>query len=416
MKRRTASTVWQSWAAVLALLLMTASTVRAQGRPLVNTEVEFAQGELAYTQQNYPLALQRFKALVTSDPQNARAHYWLGATYIGMGEKELARQEFKKVIDIGEPQDFVDKSQRYLQALEGKGTAPKWYEVNLATGYRYDSNLFLDPDAFNLIRNQDSSAWDAYVHAAVYPVRQEHFLLGAEYSFFNALYFSHDDFSFTWHRAGLIMIPKFGAISLPFRPNFTATFVDHGGDFYQMAGNFPVAVRADYGIGATELSYRFKIEKFDNVNTADFSIFNAFLRDNRSHYVGLDQYFKFFEQRIQMNVGGFLAFENARTPYDVRGPEVHGRLALLLPLGFLADGSVSHYWKFYYNDLKPDVGFTPNFIAREDKVLTVSASLKHAIWGPLWASAGYEYLLNNSNEAVFHYQKHTVTAYLGVDF
>jgi tetratricopeptide (TPR) repeat protein len=400
----------------LGILAVLPSLTNAQTR-LVNIEVEFAKGELAYARKDYQGSINHFKNLVRDDPQNARAHYWLGASYFASGEKQLAQAEFEKVIEIGQPQDFVRKAKRYLSAITGQGEQTKWWEINLLTGVRYDSNLFLDSDVLNLRADQSAAAWDAMVRGVLYPVRLDRFLLGMEYTYFNAFYHEHTGFSFMAHRAGLILKSDWDRLSLLFRPNFSATFVDKGQDRYQILGQFPLTTRFKWSdVAAAEFTYRFELENFNPVGNATFAIPNADLRDNWAMFSGLSQFLYFLEGRGSLNLGFEWAYENATNPFDLYGPKFFGTLGLPLPLEFLFEIYGSYAIKFYFNDQYADIGYVPNFNKRRDDVITVGTRIKRQIYGPVWGSAAYEYLNNDSNEIALNYQKHMTNFYLGVDF
>ena len=57
---------------------------------------------------SYKQALHLFKKAININPIEIRHHYWLAKTYEALGERDLSRTEFKKVISL-KPKDKKDK-------------------------------------------------------------------------------------------------------------------------------------------------------------------------------------------------------------------------------------------------------------------------------------------------------------------
>jgi hypothetical protein len=258
-------------------------------------------------------------------------------------------------------------------------------------------------------------SWDNFLQGTYLFLQDEKLQLGVDYRFYDALYFDHDGFNTIFHRGGGILASRQGPLYLAFQPNFQATSVDSGRDLQKMMGEFPFTLRYFFNeTFDTEFYYHFQINDYDNVLTPDFSIPNSFLRDSLAHGFGLVPTLYFLQKRGFVNLGFEFNYEDARNPYDLLGPKFFGTVGFPLPLEFSGEIFASYFLKYYFHDDLPDLAFVPNGITREDQMISAGARLRRVVWGPIWASVGYEFLYNNSNEAFFEYEKHLPTIYFGV--
>lgn len=417
------------WTMTLGLAALGLAAAPAFGKDRqANTqiEVEYAKGELAYAQKDFAAAEKHFRTLIGQYPDAARAHYFLALSYLGESKIPQAKVHFKTVVDIGKPAALVKEAQAYLTDLEGKkaGEAfnpdaeekPNFYAFNFSLGYRYDSNLLLNPQSISFVSHQNDHAWDAFVRAAVFPVQQEHWMLGFDYSFYNSYYFEHQGFRFNQHRVSGISARKYGIFSTLFNPSFSALFMDGGRDRYEFLVQLPGSLRLDYAERwASELYYRFEIRDFSNVASRDLNITNAFLKNGTAHYPGFAQHLYFMDKKGVAKLGFEFPIENASHPYDAAGPKGFGSLMIPLPYESSVEMFGSYMKKFYFNDYLPDIGFTPNGINRRDDVIEAGVSLKKNLWKALWAQGGYTFLNNNSNEIVYDTKNHMAMFFIGFD-
>ena len=84
----------------LSIIILLTSPVLLQAG-----DAELASALRLFYQKDYLAAVDAFKQIISEEPQNAAAYYYLGYTYQEMGSYPAAREAFRKTYEINP--DFV---------------------------------------------------------------------------------------------------------------------------------------------------------------------------------------------------------------------------------------------------------------------------------------------------------------------
>jgi alpha-beta hydrolase superfamily lysophospholipase/thiol-disulfide isomerase/thioredoxin len=89
---------------------------QAETRDLLNAINKIVNGK-------FPEAKVAFDALIAANPNDERAHYWLGVTYMKMKQPALARTEFQTAMRMGKGTDPAMRANNELMALADGSSA-----------------------------------------------------------------------------------------------------------------------------------------------------------------------------------------------------------------------------------------------------------------------------------------------------
>jgi Tfp pilus assembly protein PilF len=87
------------WIMTLILLAPTGSWAE-ELFDLNTAETHFQKGLQYYFQKQYPAAIQEFDETVVTNPDDARAYYFLGYSYYQLQEMEKAQQAFDQAYQL----------------------------------------------------------------------------------------------------------------------------------------------------------------------------------------------------------------------------------------------------------------------------------------------------------------------------
>ena len=65
----------------------------------------------------YPKALERLNLIIEEDSENSEAYYYMGETYLAMGNKEKAIEAFKNCKKFTKNATFVEELEKYIQEI-----------------------------------------------------------------------------------------------------------------------------------------------------------------------------------------------------------------------------------------------------------------------------------------------------------
>jgi len=78
----------------------------------------YNMGVLSMQSSQWDRAVERFSRLLKNHPGNARAHFYLGLSYIELGQKQLAKEHLLKVKELEEDPEVLANVDSYLSDIE----------------------------------------------------------------------------------------------------------------------------------------------------------------------------------------------------------------------------------------------------------------------------------------------------------
>lgn len=108
----------------LAVMLLTVGCSSAQS---LSTDMAAAIGK--YKAKNYVGCMQDALEITQKDPANALAHYYLGISYVQLGDKEKAIESYQKVISLSSNETLKEYAQRGELCLNSPDECSSKYDV-----------------------------------------------------------------------------------------------------------------------------------------------------------------------------------------------------------------------------------------------------------------------------------------------
>lgn len=83
-----------------------------------NIDALFTLGTLSIQSNQFDKAVERFAVIVEKDPKNVEGHFWLAFSYMKLGEKKKARENFEKVKTLTTDPEVLAPTDSYLKELK----------------------------------------------------------------------------------------------------------------------------------------------------------------------------------------------------------------------------------------------------------------------------------------------------------
>ena len=95
------------------------SLIASDGNNSLSDNAQFWIGESHYAMRQYKKALLDFEKVFTfpKSNKNADAQFKLGLCYVRLGDKDKAREEFQRVLDVYPKSDYTARAQKHLAEL-----------------------------------------------------------------------------------------------------------------------------------------------------------------------------------------------------------------------------------------------------------------------------------------------------------
>lgn len=107
-----------------SIIVQTAKTLQENpNHSTAKAQSLIAQGQIAYNERSYPMAVSYFKSALQILPTSSLPHYSLGIVYLANGQAKAAEQSFKEAIDQNE--DFALAYKGMGDALAAQGEKKK---------------------------------------------------------------------------------------------------------------------------------------------------------------------------------------------------------------------------------------------------------------------------------------------------
>jgi tetratricopeptide (TPR) repeat protein len=154
-------------------------------------------GLMFFNEENYAPAKEFFTRALEKIP-SPEGYYYLGISYAKTGEKERAKESFKKVVELSPESRTAELADKELKKLERR----IWY-AGASAGVEYDSNVILLPDGMALpeeyAKKSDTRAL-LRGFAGISPISTDHLGLSLDYLLYQSLHFSLHDFNTQSHK------------------------------------------------------------------------------------------------------------------------------------------------------------------------------------------------------------------------
>ena len=352
--------------------------------------------------------------------------YYAAIAHSGAGDAERAEESLREVERRGAGTVWGDRASEILTARRsGTGALPlrKW--LRLQAGLDYDTNVSLRgdrvPDPANITSDNDGRGWWSLDGGAdLWQKNGWRVGVGGRYTGFE--YFRNPSFGQHFLTGRTWLDKTLGPRTLlRIAPEAGIGFFD-GDDYLRFYGVRP-EIRQDWGRAGQGTFYaRYAYNDFTEILAPVATDQNFVDRDGHDLRAGYDHFVDVSETTTLR--GGVFIREYWAEGGEFDHSGVGGWLGFgqALPWKLHLDASASFAYddydsvsRFEERRLAPGGPPFPALPERRDYIVTANADLSRPINEWLTVAARYQYLNNESNMAVFDYDRHIVGAYFTLD-
>ncbi len=365
----------------------------------------FFRGLSSYQRGQYAKAIPDFKAAAAANPQAVEPHYYQGLAYYHLNRKDEALRAFKQTYKQAPPGDISRNASNYIAEItgtvptyRGRHGKPWFFFANVGT--LYDSNVSLDPEDLTLATlpsDQDDIQISAYVGAGYHLVSGPVYRFTSAASYYQAFYPDLNSFDFGLARAELRhqwTVGKF-LFKLPFAYEFSLLGHDKYMQRPEVAPSIAYWAGKQYLIRMrTRLRYN---DFFQNPSSA------AQDRDAWNMGIELAQFFYFDKQRRYFKLSYNFERNWAQgNDWDYLAHTIGA--AFFNPIVWKID---SYLFATYTVNRDYDNVDSIFGSRRQDNYQNYGIRFSRPIVKGLSLSLHYGFQRNRSNLAIFQYNKHT---------
>ena len=401
---------------------------------LESYELNIAEGIEQLNENKYKEALESLNKALAISPDNTEALYYSGVAYTRLGDIDKAKEVFLKIIKEDESfanvylelgriyyiQSDCSMTRQYLSsfldladdellkayAADLMGACAeeqeKPYSLYVSLGAQYDDNVLLEPsNPVAPTDAKDDGRVVAYVIADATLFDNENMSFNTEYTFYQSLHFSLDDFDVHYHRIKpSIDFKMFDALTTTLGYAFDYTLL--GGDRYSGVNTYFANINfTENDNFSTDLISEYKDFKYRD---GDLFADNAIRSGHQTTY-GLKQNFR--KGDLSGNLFYFSDFGRASVGYwsfngHRLGVELTYRVSSPLFLTFFGEYAQSDYRDVFLN-------FTEE---RDDKVQKYSVVLAYKVTDRIALYLSEDFTVNDSNLSSFDYTRNIIGLYL----
>lgn len=375
-------------------------------------------GMSLYQQKKYAEAVTAFDAATRLDETQAEPFFYRGLSCYHMGRPENAGADFEKTAVLAAEGPLYDLARSYLRALEerkddGKSESDKPWFVYAGVSAQYDSNASLNPDNLTLTTlpaDQSDFQFAAQVGGGYQFFKDRPFSLMTQASYYQSIYARLQSFDYGLARAeaspSWVTPVGNGKLYLKAPVAYEFSTLDHS-KYLSSIQAFP-SIGHLWGTRLfTRLQSKFKLDSFFQTGAAA-----AQDRDAKNLELELSETVFFDGRKRTVRIA--YIFENNwadGADWDYRG---HGAsFSLYNPLIWGVDLEIHGSFTFdkRFSNVDSILGSR-----RVDKIQSGGASFSKKIVNHLKARIQYDFLRNDSNLALFSYQKHLTGVTFEADF
>ena len=400
----------RKYASALPIFLEVAETVETM-------DLRFWIGVSAMHIGKTDLAVEKFQSMLAVDPELHRVRLELAAACFRAKRYDEARKELDRVKTAvpSPPPAVMENIERLLAAIDER-TRQFFWNARLFQGILFDDNVSAGPDERELAvvggkltlddaskKLADEASVTDLVGSIIYDFGgRGGFMWNLEGSLYNRAYFSESQFNFfladfttgPWwaHQRGILKVPvgysylEYGSDRLSqifhFRPSYEFRFAPN------------ISLKGSYGLSNTNY---YASGNSDLENTRQrFELLPTFYLKNRNHIFTAAAAYETTDA------------ESDRFSYD--GPIFGVSYSTRLPFG--TEVYLGYEWYRRDYDDKPLL----YDVVREDEQNRIVVSLNQPFLDHFFAAFSFEYVDNDSNAALYKYDRKTYLISIGARF
>jgi tetratricopeptide (TPR) repeat protein len=406
-----------------------ASLEQAQKLDPQNPLVYFYQGVVSHELKAFNQSPALFsRAMALSPDLTPTARYYTGVSYYERGLLDQAQKEFEAAIAAGEPESELARSARaILQQRAAPPKAAKQWDLSLSISGQYDSNVVLlpigiqPPGGSTGISQKDDFRTVYYARGEYRPIQTSVWTAGITYGFYQSLQEKLTTFNIQDHSPSVYIQRQNGIVTT--RLQYAFDYVSVGQESFLLAHAVqPIITIAEGDRFFTQVQLRYQNKDFQNDRFAG----NSF-RDGKNWLAGVLQYAYFANGSGHVRLG--YTFDTDVTGGGHPGMATPGvqssadwdykahRLSVGLGVPDIWTLKSNFAFDYYHMNYENPNSFSPTGTTkRRDNVMFFTATIGRPITDWLSIAAEYNYTRDQSNVAVFDYNRSIYSLTLSARF
>ncbi|MBL6704969.1 MAG: tetratricopeptide repeat protein [Planctomycetaceae bacterium] len=366
--------------------------------------------------------------MLSSDPENGHARYFLGLAMYEQGDSESAREHIELAAQFDETlEPYRDAFRAYDQRLGAAAlgsykplsisqSEPRQWNLSFLTGFEYDSNVPLTPVFSGLGGNieREDSRMVVGLFGDYRFIQDSDEVVGVTGSAYTNFHFDLDQFDVQTYSTSAYWNRAFGDWIAGVTYSFGETLLDRNqfATSHRLAGS--VTKRWEQS-GHTTGFY-----EYEYLDLAGLSLIPAQNRTGHTNSAGFTQAWYIGPQNLGRIYAGY-RFDNTDaygSDFDMNSHMLNARIEYPVFQDLVVDAEARQFWDEYSN------GNSLDFFerSREDQRLELRAGIQKYIDQNTSLRFDYTYVDSDSNVAnlfgvdFYSYQKHVLSALLIYDF
>ena len=163
-----------------------------------NILAHYHAGISLYKQEQYQRALNRF--IIASDKSptiKVNGYYYAGICHLKLGNYDAAAKKLKYVRDHADTAYLKQNATKFLEVIDRRKKALRPYRVYAKLGYRYDSNVRLEPEDEDRYADEDDWVLVGYFSGRYNLYRKNPYTAGVGYRHYQTWYDKLDEYNLT---------------------------------------------------------------------------------------------------------------------------------------------------------------------------------------------------------------------------
>ena len=374
------------------------------------------------------MAAAELDDMLSFDPENGHARYFLGLAMYEQGDNESAREHIELAAQFDETlEPYRDAFRAYdqrlgaaalggYQPLQAPQSEPRRWNLSFLTGFEYDSNVPLTPVFSGLGGNieREDSRMVVGLFGDYRFIQDSDEVVGVTGSAYTNFHFDLDQFDVQTYSTSAYWNRAFGDWIAGVTYSFGETLLDRSqfATSHRLTGS--VTKRWE------ECGHTTGFYEYEYLDLAGLSLIPAQNRTGHTNSVGVTQAWYFGPQNLGRIYAGY-RFDNTDaygSDFDMNSHMLNARVEYPIFEDLVVDAEARQFWDEYSN------GNSLDFFerSREDQRLELRTGIQKYINQNTSLRVDYTYVDSDSNVAnlfgvdFYSYQKHVLSALLIYDF
>lgn len=394
------------------------SLEQAQTLDPQNPLIYFYQGVVSHELKSFNQSSALFsRAMALSPDLTPTVRYYTGMSYYERGLIDQAQKELEAAIAAGEPESDVARAARaILEQRTAAPKGPKQWDLSLSVSGQYDSNVVLlpigvqPPGGSSGISQKDDFRTTYYARGEYRLIQNSLWTTGIAYGFYQSLQVKLTAFNIQDHAPSVFVQRQFGMVTA--RLQYAFDYVRVGQEPFLLSNAVqPIIVVAEGDSYFTQIQLRYQNKDFQDDQFAG----NSF-RDGKNWLAGVTQYAYFDNGKGYLRLaytfdtdvtgGGSPAVATPGVQSSADWDYKAHRVAIGLGVPEFWTLKPSFAFDYYRLNYENPNSFSPDGTTkRRDNVLFFTATIGRSLADWLTISAEYNYTRDQSNIAVFAYNR-----------